>query len=1163
MAVYDLQPLLPPGAEQIKSKFYEEINKTCILESIEKIVNQLLVSNEYKELSHGDQLSTKLFLQIMLDIVRQGWEIKFNGEFLQATPPDEASKKSKDLPEIKKRIRKGLEEARNEQIKEPSIKRFILDLERPRWFKGKQVSVLNHFLKPIDLYNDILRRLNAPPEIKEELLLDSIEPYIQLATDERDEFSNLKLKDIWRYARYSWSLPLSSQPGRQMLYLIRDSAREYHPIIGIGALGSSIAQISCRDNIIGWSIESLENDEKLEQRIKALEDGIEDGINEIYVEDLLEYEEIKHPTKETLEKLKEIAQGLNGAKSEGVLNTEAFDVDVKKPEYKLKRAIDLEEILHARLLFNEANNFTNTYTEKYNWLMSEKDGKRALKNAIKNIKKVHMGSSIMDITTCGAIPPYNEVLGGKLVSLLMASPKVINDYYEKYKSAVSEIASRKKGESVIKPAKLALLGTTSLYYTGSSQYNRIKYPANHGKLFYKQVGMTRGYGSVHLSAKTYRTLQELLKSHPGLKPESSTFSAGVNYKMRSISTGLGHLGLRKLQKHENPRLVFLAPLLTNWSQYLTGVDKEPRYIYDMKDLEKETNEIIRYWKIRWYVGRIKKSDILRRLKSNQSLKISNNFEAEVDEYSHSVSEQVYSQQLDLFGGESMTNQQPLSWETLAELKDQRASFAEKLTSNELEALHIQTKLDSGLTALVNSKKRVYLVGSPGDGKTHIIKKYLPFFPSETFYHLDASAVNEESLIENLKHAIENGLPTVIAINEGPLRKLLKKLPEDEQLELRVQLDRPFLYGTDDNKEYSAIVINLGLRQVLAKSLLEEALNTVLKKVNYEKAPKMVRYNVSMLSRQRVKDRLMALLGYLTKSGIHVTMHMLLGFLSFIITNGVTKSEFSQKIMPYYNAVFDPRNPLYFYLKSFDPIKITHPLVDMWLFDGKASREIEWVEDRFEIYKLDEMEFNDLKRKYFFESENGHDLLNMLPEDYQNFYSLLDGSTSSKRAKDKIIEALSSFFGQQNEDGKLKVWTGIKYESKRDPSVFISSQSIDEEQIEIFIPKIRKQIENLIEYEPSHIRLIVKPKADEQTSIGLDVDLELWLSLMKIKGGISNLYQDPVIVRRLTTFMSQLSAQISTGNNNFVKINVQDTESGSNYEISVSYEQGQKGKYYWC
>ena len=94
---------------------------------------------------------------------------------------------------------------------------------------------------------------------------------------------------------------------------------------------------------------------------------------------------------------------------------------------------------------------------------------------------------MMDIIVCGAIPPYNELLGGKLVSILACSPQVISDYTNRYKKQVSEIASRMKGKKVIRDSRLAYMGTTSLYAIGSSQYNRIKVPiAEDFELVYKK-----------------------------------------------------------------------------------------------------------------------------------------------------------------------------------------------------------------------------------------------------------------------------------------------------------------------------------------------------------------------------------------------------------------------------------------------------------------------------------------------------------------------------------------------------------------------------------------------------------------------------------------------------------------------------------------------------
>ena len=90
--------------------------------------------------------------------------------------------------------------------------------------------------------------------------------------------------------------------------------------------------------------------------------------------------------------------------------------------------------------------------------------------------------------------------------------QVIHDYKERYGHKASEIASRLKGEAVYRPADLVYVGTTSLYYVGSSQYNRLKIP---GKIFdtdfdivWKKLGMTVGFGTRHISRKPPKAAPE-------------------------------------------------------------------------------------------------------------------------------------------------------------------------------------------------------------------------------------------------------------------------------------------------------------------------------------------------------------------------------------------------------------------------------------------------------------------------------------------------------------------------------------------------------------------------------------------------------------------------------------------------------------------------------
>jgi len=70
------------------------------------------------------------------------------------------------------------------------------------------------------------------------------------------------------------------------------------------------------------------------------------------------------------------------------------------------------------------------------------------------------------MNVCGAVPPYNELLAGKLAALLMISPQVVADYCRRYGDRPSDIASRMKGEDVVRPARLIFVSTSSLYQVG-------------------------------------------------------------------------------------------------------------------------------------------------------------------------------------------------------------------------------------------------------------------------------------------------------------------------------------------------------------------------------------------------------------------------------------------------------------------------------------------------------------------------------------------------------------------------------------------------------------------------------------------------------------------------------------------------------------------------
>src|SRR5215467_10741404 len=109
-------------------------------------------------------------------------------------------------------------------------------------------------------------------------------------------------------------------------------------------------------------------------------------------------------------------------------------------------------------------------------LVTDRAGGDAVTRVVRRAKADRVGTAIADLTVCGAVPPYNELLGGKLIAMLCVGPETVVEYRRKYGGIPSLIASSMAGKPVCRAADLAFIGTTSLYGQRPSQYDRITVP---------------------------------------------------------------------------------------------------------------------------------------------------------------------------------------------------------------------------------------------------------------------------------------------------------------------------------------------------------------------------------------------------------------------------------------------------------------------------------------------------------------------------------------------------------------------------------------------------------------------------------------------------------------------------------------------------------------
>lgn len=594
------------------------------------------------EAARGDvpkeERSTKLTaaLSVLADLARQRWLVRVTdaGEVEVQRPAGERL----DPRREKARIRSQELVKRNEQLREPATRKFIESVVSRR---GRQLSIYSLLRDGRELAASLRDIRALAPEDRPAALRAVIDPYLQFVEgDERCEHTRLRLQDIWRYFRHTWTNQYVSTPGRTMAFLVRDRSQPNHPVIGIGALGSPIVQIKERDAWLGWHPEAfLEfvTDTPSAELGVWLNKTIDTAIGELYLADLYEEElltarDLHAPTGEIIDRL--IAYGEDQReKHHRFVNSAEMKRDLRRERsgdsaehwraraeshlYKSKRALTLADMLRSRMVLQRHLSGPPT-VEAVRRLLASSDGVRMVKKVLRKAKADRVGIAMADITVCGAVAPYSPLLGGKLVSMLAASPEVVDAYQRKYLEQESEIASAMAGRPLVRPSELVFLGTTSLYGIGSSQYNRLRMPAERiggrpaERLEYVEIGRSEAYGTSHFSTSTVDALVKLVQQSSNGQRVNSIFGEGVSPKLRKLRDGLDQLNFPAdaLLQHGRARIVYGVPLARNFREYLLGMDEAPDYIFSLHDPSAGTRAISAWWMERWLARRIDSDDVL-------------------------------------------------------------------------------------------------------------------------------------------------------------------------------------------------------------------------------------------------------------------------------------------------------------------------------------------------------------------------------------------------------------------------------------------------------------------------------------------------------------------------------------------------------------------------
>ena len=197
-------------------------------------------------------------------------------------------------------------------------------------------------------------------------------------------------------------------------------------------------------------------------------------------------------------------------------------------------------------------------------------------------QKVKRLYNCMTAYMLGAVPPYNSILGAKLVALTLMFPEVRKIFYDKYKNTTPIISGEKKKPYLVYVDTLGAFGKSAIY-TRLMNWNFI--------------GYTKGQSHIHITANgSWELIKQLV---PKEQFKTYKYGQGPNWKMRVLKAGLKEVGLsEEMLSIGWQRGYYCCPLAENWQEYLLGESNRPVW-------KKYTKvDLVEYWRQRWISPRL-------------------------------------------------------------------------------------------------------------------------------------------------------------------------------------------------------------------------------------------------------------------------------------------------------------------------------------------------------------------------------------------------------------------------------------------------------------------------------------------------------------------------------------------------------------------------------
>ncbi len=210
--------------------------------------------------------------------------------------------------------------------------------------------------------------------------------------------------------------------------------------------------------------------------------------------------------------------------------------------------------------------------------------------------------NLMDAYVLGALPPYNLLLCGKLISCIIRSAEIYRIFFDKYNTRESLVSGKFKSAKLLAVTTSSALGKSSIY--NRLTLNKVRY--------FKKLGYSGGWGHFHIPTSIFSELRNYLTNIGHHYPTSYELDQGGNWRLRNIRTALERLGISEdLLRHGIRREVYISEFADNTIEALKDASIDPVFtnLLNIKDIAELSLD-------RWVLPRARRNDTFRHWSSS-------------------------------------------------------------------------------------------------------------------------------------------------------------------------------------------------------------------------------------------------------------------------------------------------------------------------------------------------------------------------------------------------------------------------------------------------------------------------------------------------------------------------------------------------------------------